>query len=45
MSVIRKAANCVMWSDVMEVSNNKQGDDVKFGWDGDGDKGSGGRCC
>ena len=22
----------------MEVSNNKQGDDVKFGWDGDGDK-------
>ena len=28
MSVIRKAGNCVMWSDVMEVSNNKQGDDV-----------------
>ena len=47
MSVIRKAGNCVMWSDVMEVSNIiiNRGGDLKFGWDGDGDKRSGGRCC
>ena len=39
MSVIRMAGNCVMWSDVMEVSNNKQGDDVSSGGMGMGIKG------